>query len=531
MTSMPRLLDQGRWRQLTLITLALIGQAAFGAVAALATRDLFAALASAPSLAANPVPLALLGASGAGIAACRYAARLLGERLGQDYAHAVRRALFSHTARMPRQRVATRRAGAMSLRFVGDLTALRSWASLGLPRLISAAVVLPTMLAVLFVIEPAFGWLATPIFVLALIAIALMGLPLPTLNRELRRARGRMAADLSERMPNAPFLHASGRTGRELALIDRRTATLRSSSMARVKLAETLRAVPEVLSSLAGAGVIGIGLFMALPTASVAGGLAALGLAVAPLTDLSLVWNSYSAWRAAREKCQNALSHPLADDRTGAPASLENGPPSIFDPDSGLSLAPGEKLGLIAGPGPETSLLLIKLAGQEPGSGVLWNDTQVEDVPLTDRCLRAALITPEDPLLKGSLRRALTLSLPKKPSDKRILAAVQKMGLAETVNRLGGLDATIAEGGRDLSPAERTACLGVRVLLTDKDIILIDGLADLLPPGPRDRLLSHLKRQPGTVLLATRSKRTAKRLSPSEEKEASDQMRPYDRAE
>ena len=53
--------------------------------------------------------------------------------------------------------LAKRRTGALALRFVGDLAAVRGWVSHGIARLISAGIVLPVSTGVLFCLAPGFG--------------------------------------------------------------------------------------------------------------------------------------------------------------------------------------------------------------------------------------------------------------------------------------------------------------------------------------------------------------------------------------
>ncbi|MCB1977291.1 MAG: ABC transporter ATP-binding protein, partial [Nitrosomonas sp.] len=76
--------------------------------------------------------------------------RRFGEILGQSYARDVRIALFDHASRMWPRDLAARRAGYLSLRFVGDLTALKDWPGRGLPLLVEGVVMLPAAVVILF---------------------------------------------------------------------------------------------------------------------------------------------------------------------------------------------------------------------------------------------------------------------------------------------------------------------------------------------------------------------------------------------
>ena len=193
MSTLPPLLDRKRGRGLVAVAALTVVQGVAAGAAAFATRSLFEAMHGGAAL---PVAqLVVLIGAGAVIAVTRVAARQLGERIGQDYARQIRTALFEHAARMPARAVASRRAGYMSLRFVGDMTAFRNWLGLGLPRLIAATVLIPAMLLVLWVLDPVFALGVMPIFAVCLALIAWGGLRLVPLQRRLRARRARIAAE------------------------------------------------------------------------------------------------------------------------------------------------------------------------------------------------------------------------------------------------------------------------------------------------------------------------------------------------
>lgn len=214
MSRLPRITGDGRTRGLAGIVALAVGQAVAAGVAAFATRDVFAALGD--SATALPVlALVFIAAAGLAIAVLRYAERVVAERVGQDYVAALRLLLFRHLTRVSARDLAQRRNGALSLRFVGDLSAVRSWVSLGLARLISALIVLPAATGVLFLLNPAFGIAAAVPIALGLLMMALFGRQLGPAHKRLRSRRARLAADMSERIPHAPELRLLGRVRTE----------------------------------------------------------------------------------------------------------------------------------------------------------------------------------------------------------------------------------------------------------------------------------------------------------------------------
>ncbi|MGB2973365.1 MAG: ABC transporter ATP-binding protein, partial [Candidatus Competibacter sp.] len=136
--ALPRILD-GRRRGLWL---RLVGNGLAQAVAAVATtlliRHVFDRWLTAPR-AALPLALAWIGAALVALALSRAWLRMRertdAELLGQDYVYRVRLAIFDRLGTLAPRVLQRRRRGSLMLRFVGDLSALRQWVSLGLARL------------------------------------------------------------------------------------------------------------------------------------------------------------------------------------------------------------------------------------------------------------------------------------------------------------------------------------------------------------------------------------------------------------
>ncbi|MGF1554472.1 MAG: ATP-binding cassette domain-containing protein [Paracoccaceae bacterium] len=485
MSRVPRVLAGERRRGIALVAALALGQAAATGVAAFATRDVFAAMREA----AAGVPAAALWSvfgAGAAVALLRYAERVVAERVGQDYAAALRAGLFRHMTRVPAREVANRRSGALAMRFVGDLSAARGWVSLGVARLVSASVVLPAATGVLFALDPALGAAAALPVVLGLAAMALAGPALGPAHRRLRARRARLAADMSERLPHAPELHLLGRVGIEMDRLERRTERMIVSAVARARGAAFLRAVPDAVSGAAAAGVLWTALLTGAPAATAAGALAAVGLMIQPMRDLAGVWDRYRAWCAARDKCAALLSVerlPQAR-RGGAERDAPDAPPPLrFEGvragllrDIDAEAAPGRRIAVLGPNGAGKSTLLALAAGLEaPEAGrVLLGARPPTDLAAAERRRLIAFVSLRSPILAGSLRRALTMGAPERPDDAAVIGTAEAFGLGAVLHRLGGLDGRLAEGGRNLSTGEARRVLLARAALSRPRLLLLD---------------------------------------------------------
>lgn len=505
--ALPGLLGHGRQRGLLAVSALTLAQGVGAGAAAFATRGLFEAL-HGPSV----LPFSLLvtlAASGVLIAVARVSARVTGERLGQSYARDIRLALFEHAAGMSASDVAARRSGYMSLRFVGDMTAFRNWIGLGLPRLVAGMILIPMALAVLWMLAPIFALATLPLVIATIGTIGFGGFHLRPLHRRLRARRARIAVDMAERMPLAPELDHLGRRRIEANRLDRKIDWMVRAAIARIRLAEALKAIPDILAGLAAMSIILSGHRSGATPGVIAGGLAAFGLMIMPLRDLATVWNLHSAWRSAAIKAESALSRrqrrPHAETR-----ALPRGPIAIAISD--FELPSGNRFALDLEAGGKAVLDL-----NERDAAILFDALRgLEDVPdgrigFSGICLghisrdslrrRVVAITPEPPVLRGSLRRALTLGVSRRKDDAHIETLVKEAGLAGAVSRLGGLDGKLTEGGRNLSFSERMLVSLTRAMQLRPGLILVDGRIGSLENAARQNITGWLSRSGATLLL------------------------------
>jgi ABC-type multidrug transport system fused ATPase/permease subunit len=520
-SGLPGIAAGGRGRTIASVALLALGQAGCAGIAAFATRDIFVALGeggAAPSAA-----LIALVLGGLGLALLRVAERILAERLGQDYAGALRLTLFRHISRLPQRAVAERRAGALTLRFVGDLQAVRGWVAKGLARMISAAIVIPLTTIVLFLLEPVLGAAAALPLALGLLAMVLAGRTLAPAHRRLRNRRARLAADLSERLPHGPELRLLGRLETECRRLVQRTEALIEAAVARAQRSALLRAIPDIAATLAGAGLLAAAWWTGATPATAAGSLAALGLLTHPLRTVADGWELHRGWLIARDKCEAVLRTPPMR-RAVAKADTEDAPPGqlafrqvrLDRGKAGFDAVAraGEKVAVVGPNGSGKSLLLAVAAGlEQPACGeVMLGGTDIRTFGRRERQQRIAFAGPHSPILKGSLRRSLSMGCAHVPDDPTICRQATAAGLGLLLERLGGLDGTVAEGGRNLSSGEVRRILWTRALLSGADLVLLDEPDDALDPAGSEELWRALSDQPATTLVVTHNRALARRM-------------------
>lgn len=516
---MPRVAGAKRGRMIALVALFALGQAVCAAIAAFATRDVFLALRSDVPM--PTIALIAIALTGVGIAAMRIGERVIAESVGQNYAAELRKELFTHLSSIPASIVREKRNGGLALRFVGDLSAVKGWVSLGLARLISASIVLPSAALVLYLLDPLLALAAIVPIAIGLCIMSMLGSRLTPLHKKLRSRRARLAADMSERVPVAAELRLLGRLEIEHNNLAKRTDRLVEAALQRAFSSATLRAIPDIASGTAGAAVLFFAIRSQTPAPIVAGALAALGLLVQPMRSVAGVWDKNRAWQAARIKCERLLAIPRHADERHAPFSNNDVETELAfrDVSAGrlknvtASVSAGKSVAIVGGNGAGKSTLLHLAAGiDRPEHGrVTVAGEEPQNLPSSDRRNLIALMSKSSPVLAGSLRRALTMGSAKRPDDETVTTIAQQFGVGSVVERLGGLDGKVAEGGRNLSSGEVRRLLLARLALSKAQFLLLDEPDDAVDARGIELIANLIKGSAQGVLVITHSLTLARR--------------------
>ncbi|MEM9231284.1 MAG: ABC transporter ATP-binding protein [Pseudomonadota bacterium] len=494
MRALPPFITRDRAQSAVLVVGCGIAQAAALAIAAFATRDAFAALHGLDPLAPRTaIELAFAG----GIAAlCLFVSRRQAEGVGQSYAIALRRVLFEQIASLPKSRHEQRRTGALSLRFVGDLSAARLWFGRGLPDVLTALVVLPGAVAILISLDASLAVAALLPIALSLGLMAGLAWHLEHRHQRLRKRRAGIAISMIERIAIAPDLDLMGRTGKELRSLDEQGATLKSDAVARRGRTAGLQAILQAGVAVAGLTILWVASKGGVTPAVVAASLSVLALVAMPLQDLGAAWDRYCAWSVARSKAQRLLDEPTVS-RPSQPGQnpvhvTVEGPVTFTAKAGGVSRIDA----------PNAAKLAHVIAGldHDPTLNVSFEDTPHPP--------RIAFIGDSHVGLQGSLRRTVTLSARKRPTDPRISEVLQSFGLNALLDMPRGLDQRIAENGKGLSGCETLRLDLARTVLGQANLIVIASIRWNADPAQASLLATLQHMSPATIILAEAAKKS-----------------------
>jgi ABC-type transport system involved in cytochrome bd biosynthesis fused ATPase/permease subunit len=346
-----------------------------------------------------------------------------------------------------------------------------------------------------------------------------VGATIPPVHRQLRSQRANLAIAVMERAPAAPELRLMGRGQSELKALRESGSAVRGAAVARAWRNELLRRLPEVAAATSTVSVLWLALNRGLPPAEAAGALAVLAILVQPLRDLATVWDYRCAWVIACDKIAALLSAPTLDPpdtqrvrprkqaRERAPARLafkrvHRGACCELD----AVAEPGMKVAIIGPNGAGKSTCLALAAGLDAADegAVELDGRDLAAMPVAERRRSIVFVGPRSPILKGSLRRALTLGVTPRPADRDIEGTALDFGLCVVLDRLGGLDGKVAEAGRNLSSGETLRLHLVRAALAKPRLFLLDEVDQALDPDGAAAFRRLIRTTPATTLFATR---------------------------
>ena len=497
-----------------------MAQAGLAAGAAFAVRDVFDAVATdaagwgAPQIGA----LGILAAISLLLAWLRRRERIEAETLGQSYTHAVRLMLYDRLGSLTPRDLQKQSRGSHLLRFVGDLTALRQWISLGLARLIVASITALAALTALAFINPTLAAAVSGVLAIGCSATLARGKALHGAVREARRRRARLAGDISERIALMPVVQMFSQVRRERSRIARRSGDLRDAMIARARAVGTLRALAEATSGLSLVAILGAGAYeVGQGRASLGAVVAAmfvLGILTPALRDLSRVYEYWHSYRVAMDRIEAFRKiRPSVKAHSSAPP-LPAGPGEIAFRnvvaggvlDGITATAQPGSIVAVVGPNAAGKSTLLSLVARliEPASGRLLIDgNNLRRHNATSIRAAIGVVSPDLPLMRGTIGRNIRYRSPK-ASGAEVSRVCALCGVDEILAEIpGGMEARVAEGGLNLSPGQRQRIALARAMLGNPGILLLDEVdANMDPESARliDRVLQTYQ---GTVLFVS----------------------------
>lgn len=446
--------------------------------------------------------------------------RVDAERMGQSYIHQVRMTLFKHLSTLAPRALQRRSRGAIVLRFIGDLGALRRWVSLGLVRVSVAGVTMFSALLALSAINWRLSLLVAAVLGLGALYALRLGRYMRETVKESRRRRSYLAANVNEKVATMAVVQVFGQSDREQRRIKRQSCRLRDALVARAGKIGLMRGITQSVTALAGGAALLLGASEVTSGRATPGTVVAamtiVGLLVPALRDLGRVYEYWQEAGVSSKKLMDFLETPsLVQETPGAP-DLKPGPGRLqFDRvslsttirDVSVVAEPG-KLIAVTGPNGAGKSTLISLTARliDPDEGrILLDGQDLAEQSLSSVRRAISMVSPDLPLLRGTIRKNLLYRWPKAPADE-INRVKALCAIDEVLAALPKGDQTrVSEEGGNLSLGQRQRIALARALLGNPSVLLLDEADVHLDLEAGIALKRILDEYTGTVLWVTHS--------------------------
>jgi len=513
------------WRSIALVTVIGLGEMASIIATAVLTRiaidDLVRHASGSGALGLDQRRLALLVGGLLLIALVsawvRMAEFAVSESIGYRYVERLRMTMYEQLQRTSPRTLLNNSTGGVLLRFMGDLTTIRTWVSRGVARGIVAGMTILGGIALLAWLDPLMAPVALGILVMGAGISLGEGANIRRATRGARRQRSNLATNLADQVVRMPVVQAMGRTGGERDRFWRQNSRLTRNLLRYAKVRGLLRGIATAAGSLAVVGVLVVGAFDVVAGHTTVGAVvAAMTVArqlVRPVRVLGLSHDYWQSAKISREKIVSFLDRTQREDwRTRERLRVGGGRIEFHDVRLGEALrgvtATVEPRQLVAITGPngagKSTLLATVARLADPDSGEIVIDGQrIEDCTLRSCSARISIVSPSLPLMRGSLRRNLLFRWRDAP-EAELRRVIRLCGVDEVIARLpGGLEGGVKEGGANLSRGEAARVALARALLGNPKVLLLDEPTSGLDEAARATFRDALARYGGTVLLAT----------------------------
>ncbi len=442
----------------------------------------------------------------------------ISEKIGYEVVRQLRMQMYRHLQGMTPREFQGRSRGGLLLRFVGDLSMLRTWISRGLLGGLVALIVLVGTLSVIAVLNV---WIALAVTAVLSAGAALSlssGRAMRSATRSMRRRRSLVMSNIDEQMTALPVVQVFGRSAGEYSRLSRQNDSLNRALFRVAELRARLRGISSASGLLAVTVVLVVGL------AEVRRGAASLGLVLAvvlvirqlnaPVRTLGLAHDYWHRAQVSQQKVGDYLtSSSRGLEQPGlARLRVRRGTiefRGVTVPGALRSVtvtAPAGQLVAVTGRTGAGKSTLLGLVSRlvEPADGEVAVDGQV----LASTTARSAaryvgVVSPELPLMRGTVRRNLTYSVPG-VAPEELQRVILTLGLDRLLDELpDGLDTWVSEGGHNLSAGQRQGIALGRAMLGNPPILLLDEPTATLDRSGKAEFHRMLLRHQGTVLLAT----------------------------
>ncbi len=419
------------------------------------------------------------------LAAGRYIERFYAELLAQRYIFQLRHRVFEKSQHLSPEDFRVADKGGTLLRLTGDMTAIRNWIVQGMAPLIVIGLWFTVSLLALLQLH---YLLVVALLVPLLVAVAgnyLLGRYLFVQSEQLRRRRGEMIRNVTEKLRQLPLIRAYNQPGKETRRFLRQSNRLMQSQIRKARTSALMRGMNEAILLFAMLSLIGTGLHLQQQNIISAQYMAVLMTAalylLGQLRRLTRLYEFWTLKKVAEKKLVQFLSRDSFREgrRSRIAGAFKVELQEVFcanrlTPQS-FTINANSRILLSGESGSGKSTLLSAIAGLTRISGgrILLGDKNIKSYRSRVISQHICLVSSSLPLLRGTLKKNLLYGA-RKLSDEDLQAVCAVCRLDNPQELSQGLQSCLEEGGANLSASLIYRIMLARALLRKPSLLLLD---------------------------------------------------------
>jgi ABC-type multidrug transport system fused ATPase/permease subunit len=418
------------------------------------------------------------------------------QRTAEGLVLTTRRRLIRHLLHLPIVEYDRRRTGDLLSRVGADSTLLRAVVTSGLFETVAGVVMVAGATTMMLILNALLFGVTLIGLAIGLSVGVIVARKVRPASREAQARIGEMTASVERALTAARTIRASVAEEREIESVGK---SAEAAYRAGLRIARLQALVgPAGVAAIQGAFLLVLG----VGGAQVAAGTISVGDLVAfvlylfflvmPLGQALHAYTQLQTGLGALQRMEEVLALPLesGNDRPAKALPAPRAAPALeFDRvtfgypgaepvlrEVSFSVPYGTRTALVgpSGAGKSTLLALVERFYEFSDGALRMDGVDVRDLPREAVRRRLGYVEQEAPVLAGTLRDNLLLTVPD-ATEAEMMAVLDSVNLTDIVARTpDGLDAEVGEGGVLLSGGERQRLAIARTLLAAPPILLLD---------------------------------------------------------
>ena len=470
--------------------------------------------------------LVLVGLGLVGLA-CSVTAQYFAAKASVGFVKKLRHALFAHIQGFSYSTLDSVGSATLITRLTNDTEQVQTGLNLALRLLLRSPFVVFGAAIMAFTVDTRSAlWFLAAIPALALVVFGIMLICMPLYKRVQERLDGVLGAT-RENLTGVRVLRAFGREESEIEAFDAKNAALAAMQKRVGRIAALMNPLTFVLINIAAILLIRTGAVRVEAGLLTRGAVVALynymGQILVELIKLADLIINITKSLACAKRVAAVLEIPSGESAeetgvTGDPrfrVEFRNAaaayPGAASEALSGVTLRakPGEMIGIIGGTGSgKTTLvnLIPRFYDASEGS-VLVDGRDVRSYDPKELRRKIGVVPQKAALFKGTIRENLLWGC-ETACDEELMRAVRLAQAEDIVEKKGGLDGIIEQGGRNLSGGQKQRLTIARALVGSPEILILDDSSsalDTVTDAALRRALQSLDNAPTVFIVSQRT--------------------------